>query len=200
MKLLSILFIPLFMFSISICQANPKAAQKEKESIASQYNIMRGADIRAMVQVQIDSARAREFRGEIKSCMYYDNSSNDLIYSNENTAIETKPVIEISPEVLVLILSSVTIIMFVFIRRFIKNRKFSDILPEPESINIIKKEETINNETDDFEQLRNKLNPSIPDIKESSLPSKTNGMKIAQGEMILAAKIRSYQLAHFGNK
>jgi hypothetical protein len=200
MKLLNILVILFFVFSISICQAHPKAAKKDKESIALQYNIMSGADIRAMVKVQIDSARAREFRGEIKSCMYYDNSSADLIYSNENNIADTKPVIEINPKVLILILFSVSLLIFVFIRRFIRNRKYSDVLPEQESIKIINKEETSKNETDDLENLRNKLNPPIPDIKESSLPGKPKGIKISQGEMILAAKIKSYQLAHFDNK
>jgi hypothetical protein len=200
MKLLNVLFIPLFIFSVSICRAHPKAAKKEKESIASQYNIMSGADIRSMVQVQIDSARAREFRREIKSCFFNYNSSSDMFYSNESNAIDTKPVIEISPEVLLIILSSISALLFVFVRRLINNRKSSDVLSEQESISISKKEEITNNEAENLEQLRNKLNPAIPEIKESSLPSNTKGIKIAQGEMILAAKIKSYQLAHFGNK
>ncbi|MGA9295193.1 MAG: hypothetical protein WCE54_10935 [Ignavibacteriaceae bacterium] len=202
MKLPDILLITLFIFSIGICKAHPGADKKENENIASQYKIMSGADIKAMVQIQIDSARARDFRGEIKSCLYYADNSQEQIYSNENAVTETKPkpVIEIKPEVFLLVVFSISVLIFVFARRFINNRKLSITLPEQEVINISRKEETSNNETDDLEQLRIKLNPSIPGIKESSLPSNTKGMKIAKGEVILAAKIRSYQLAHFGNK
>ena len=201
MKSLEILFIPLFIFSIGICQAHPKATKKNNDNIASHYNLMSGADIKAMVQIQIDSAKARDSRGEIKSCMYYDNSSQDAIsLNNENAGLETRPTIEINPKVLVLTVFSIFVFLFVLIKRFIKNRNFSSGLAEPEIIEITKKEGTINDETADLEQIRDKLNPSIPDIKESSFPGKTTGMKIAQGEMILAAKIKSYQLAHFGNK
>ena len=205
MKLPNIILITLLISSIGVCQAHQKASEKEKENVASQYNIMRGADIRSMVQVQIDSARARDFRGEIKSCMYRTKNSQEKVYSNENSSVESKPVIEINPKVFVLFIFSTSVLVFVFVRRFIKNRKLSTNISEPESfnpetINIVKKEETNNIETEDLERLKNKLNPSIPSIKESSLPSNTKGMKIAQGEMILAAKIKSYQLAHFGNK
>ena len=205
MKLPNIILMTLLICSIGICQTHQKVSKKEKENIASQYNIMRGADIRSMVQVQIDSARARDFRGEIKSCMFHATNSQEQVYSNENSSVESKPVIEINPKVFILFLFSTLILVFVFVRRFIKNRTLLTNISEPESINpetinIVKKEETNNDETEDLERLKNKLNPSIPSIKESSLPSNTKGMKIAQGEMILAAKIRSYQLAHFGNK
>ena len=197
MKLLKIAFILIFMFDISFCQSRPKESKKMKENVSSRYNLMSGADIKAMVQEQIDSARARDFRGEIKSCMFYDNSQEDVIYAdNENSASVTKPTIEIDPRILMLAVFSIFVFLFVFIRRIIKNRNLPAGLIEQKTNESAEQDVIIDPKTD-FEEIRNKLNP---DIKETSLPSKTKGMKIAQGEMILAAKIRSYQLEHFGNK
>ncbi len=199
MKLLNALFILLFIFSTGICLGRSKEAQKENKDIASQYNLMDGADIKAMVQVQIDSARARDLRGEVKSCLNYINMIPKIINSdNEKVILETGPFISINPKVLIIGCFSLLVFLIVFVRRKIKSHNNLSSKPEQGIINLEKKEGPDN---PDFDQIRNKLvNQPLPEIRESSFPGKSKGMKIAQGEVILAAKIKSYELAHFGNK
>jgi hypothetical protein len=202
MKLPNTLFILLLIFSIGICLGRSKEAKKENENIASQYNLMNGADIRAMVQLQIDSARARDFRGEIKSCVNYINRIPQIIYAdNKQAVLETGPFITINPKVLVIGGFSVLVFLIVFVRRIIKNHNIPSLKHEHEIINLKKKEEAVNPGNPNLDHIRNKfVDRPLPEIRESSFPGNTKGMKIAQGEVILAAKIKSYELAHFGNK
>lgn len=199
MKLLNILLLPLFIFSISICQAHPK--KTKKENVVSRYNLMNGANIKAMVQVQIDSARARDYRGEIKSCMYISSNIENMNYSNnENISLESEPFININQKIITIVGFSVLIFLLVFIKRMIRHHMTSTDKKEEVNRNSVKTEELIDKDSTDLEQIRHKLNPNTPEIKEVSISRKANGMKVTQGEMILAAKIKSYQLAHFSNK
>ncbi len=203
MKFLNILCIALFILSMGVCRTHSKLSAEKKQNIESQYNLLSGADIKAMVQVQIDSARARDYRGEIKSCTNYIGSSPNIVYSSkEKVVVETEPFLNLNPKFYIIIGFSGLVFLIVFIRRKIfthQNEPQEEIVEK--NISLSQNDKIVNTDNPDLDQIRNKLvNPSVPGIKEGSISRKAKGMKIAKGEVILAAKIKSYQLAHFGNK
>ena len=199
MKLAAVFLIPFFIYSISICQAHPKKVKNG--NAVSKYDLMNGADIKGMVQVQIDSARARDYRGEIKSCMFISSGIDNMDYlNNKDVALGSEPFVNINPKIYIIVGFSILVFLFVFIKRMLSHRTASANKKEVLDSNPVMAEEILKNNSTGLEQIRNQLNPAVPEIKEVSISKQSNGVKQAQGEMILAAKIKSYQLAHFGNK
>ena len=202
MKLLNRFFMCLFTFlsisSACICHAAPGSSLKTAGEI-SDLKLMIGADIKAIVQTQIDSARARDFRGEIKSCVYKENLEANIVHSFQQPELESKSFLIDNLKFFIIVGFSIAVFLGVFIRRSkIENQK-SVRKKLKENINLLRTEGSIAKNNPELNQVRTKLVNQSSDVVVSSVSKKAKGMKIGKGEVMLAAKIKSYQLAQFSS-
>ena len=202
MKLPSVYLVCFFtLFSISftgICDAAPGTSARTAGDIRD-LKLMIGADIKALVQTQIDSARARDFRGEIKSCMYKENLEANIVHSFSQPDLESKSFLNDNLKFFVIIGFSIAVFVVVFIRRAkIENQKtIKKNLKE--KINLIRTEGNVTKDNPELNLVRTKLVNQSSDVVVSSVSKKAKGLKIGKGEVMLAAKIKSYQLAQFSS-
>ena len=202
MRLPKFLYTCFFVFSfltgISICQSNTNGSANSYANI--NIKLMAGADIRSIVQAQIDSARARDYRGEIKSCMFNEDLSTNAGNSFQKGNLGNESFIIENLRFLLIVGFSIIAFLIVFIRRVrIKNKK-SASKKLKDNIRLIREEGNIDNNVNELNLVRSKLvNQSASDVVVSSVTKKAKGLKIGKGEVMLAAKIKSYQLAQFGS-
>jgi len=193
---LSCFFTLLSVSSIGICQTAWGASSKTTGDISA-LKLMTGADIKALVQSQIDSAKARDFRGEIKSCVYKENLN--VAHSFQQPDFESSSFFSDNLKFFIIIGFSIVIFLVVFIRRVkIENQK-SVKKKLKENINLIRTEGSIIKDNPELNLARTKLVNQSSDVVVSSVSKKAKGLKIGKGEIMLAAKIKSYQLAQFSS-
>lgn len=206
MKLINLFaycFISFFIAETGVCSHFLRASSASSKSDISQISLTDGIDIKALVKAQIDSAKARELRGEIKSFINYVSSRPSIIYTpNEPVDIETDSIFKILSNLRVQIIAGFSFLAFliVFIRR-IKNRLKDSTKKFPkENVELSIKEHHIMKNNHDLNLVRSQLvNLSASGISGDSVSEKAKNLNIAKGEVFLAAKIKSYQLAHLGS-
>jgi hypothetical protein len=183
-------------------------------------------DIKSLVQAQIDSAKERAKRGEIKSyCSIFipvsektsEHKINKEIKSSSRPGLFSELLHQqLTIKILIILGFSVAVFLFVFIRRMTqkdwnsifqklvikkeKNKNDSAKKELKENIISIREEASIKRENPALNLIRSELvKKAAPEILTNSISSKAKELKIAQGELILAAKIKSFQLAQFGS-
>ncbi len=158
-------------------------------------------DVRALVQSQVDIAREKEKEDQLKN-----EKINDKIAVKENKEVSNN-LSSFEPFSNTIFIKSGVIILFagfifsfVLLRRKRSNSKkdFNKIFKE--NINLIRSEKLMSREEDPaLNDLRNRLVKwEAPTSR--SISSKAKALQISKGELILAAKIKSYQLAQISFK
>lgn len=168
-----------------------------------------GIDIRAIVQAQIDSARQRELRGEIKSFVSVFNKEQ------QKKSVQEEPIpINVIKEpfqakeesefkYFLMIGFSVVVLSGVFIRRRFTKSVDDSEKELKENIKTIREESIPAGKKVKTEPVRSELIDSSDSyISENSVSEKAKELKISKGEIYLAAKLKSFQLAQLssGNK
>lgn len=201
MRILVTLFFTVIIAGFVFCQDSLNAGITGNKNISNPEKSSDSVDVRALLQSQIDIAREKEKEEELKI-----NQSNSRITSNE---IKTPPKnlssFDLFSNILfikagVIMLFAVSTFSYIFFRRRrIRNKKdFNKIFKK--NINLIRAEKLFSKEDNPaLNSLRNQLVEN-ESITSRSISSKAKELHISKGELILASKIKSYQLAQIGFK
>jgi len=202
------IFSVVFLFSLTIFCQTPGAdsislGNPDSSDVSGQDSI----NVMAMLQTQIDEARERELRGEIKSSFnepYYKKETKDvkkvsevenINYSNEESffTLYKDPS---AFKYFLLTAFSIFVISGVFIRRRV-NKKSNLFKKElKEKIKSVREENSLPTFNPELKTIRSKLmNTPEQELFEKTITAKARELKIGKGELILAAKIKSYQMA-----
>ncbi len=192
------LLVLIFMIDAGMCQTSTSGSLSK-----SQINLVEEIDIKALVQAQIDSAKERNLRGEIKSYINYMYMKSEIIPSvHKNADVENGSsfFVQLDTRMLIIIGFSILAFLIVFIRR-IKNKSHSQSFDKSkENTQLITEEYNLKENNPELNLVRSRLvNQSAVEFSDNSVSSKAKGFKIGKGEVILAAKIKSYQLAHLSS-
>lgn len=160
-------------------------------------------DIVQLIQIQIDSALAMNERGEIKSNSFiaddaYENELKDSeVVFVPATDIHTKDKTNASTsKIMIIVIFSIAAASFVFIRRMFKPAEVKKKESFKEKFLALRNENLLIKEDSQSEELRKRLIKTYEtDIVGNSLTIKAKELGISQGELMLAAKIKSFQLS-----
>ncbi len=196
MRKISIMLLTVIMYTFSYAQGvlvpSQKAVQVPSDSIC----------ISSMVKVEIDFAMKLEKSG--KTLYNYENNTDVISAKNlektENfistTLAEKSPITEtpLFMKSLLLAGAAFTFFSFVFFKRWREKRKkpFEKLLKE--RIGKMRTENFISQPNPVINDIRMNL-LKTDSLGSGSISSKARELQISQGELMLAAKIKSYQLA-----
>ncbi len=199
-RLISLLFI---LFSLNIFSQADSITSFKNDSLLVYTED--SVDVAAMLQAQIIEAQMRDSLGIIKSLAYesYNNKIlRDIIeVEEEKTTLPDETLLSTLEEKLfnkysILSVFSVSILTAVVVRRkrVSKGRKFRNELKE--KIQSVREEMLIPKEETGLKLLRNKLlTLPEPELFNKTLSAKARELNISKGELILAARIKSFQMS-----
>jgi len=199
MKKLLILF--LFCSFLNIAQS---MKVEGNESLSEKFsNQINQTDIAQLIQIQIDSALALNERGEIRSSSFIaDNMHKENLI---DSAILYVPVTESYEKdksegglnkLIIIVVFSVAVMAVVLIRRMFKPFDSNKKESFKEKFLALRNENLLIKEDSQSEELRRRLIKTYDtDIVGNSLTIKAKELGISQGELMLAAKIKSFQLS-----
>jgi hypothetical protein len=208
MKLLFyILFICFFLSSLALCEKSPVKESPGKTTFNVAGLVAKDSiNLKAIVQVQIDSAKARDARGEVKSQInYYESvlaktSESGIGISWMKLKVDSFFSSKTNLKLLIIAGFSILVFFTVFIRRTLRRHKVSSRKKLKENISLIRKESKIKKEDPELDFIRSGLiNEADSNVMVNSISTKAKELRIAKGEIMLAAKIKSFQLAQLGS-
>ncbi len=192
------LLVLIFMIDADMCQTSSSGSLSK-----SQINLAEEIDIGALVQAQIDSAKARNLRGEIKSYINYIYTKSVIIPSvHKHADVENGSsfFVQLDTRLFIIIGFSVLAFIIVFIRRIKNKSRYQSFDKPKENTQFITEEYNLKENNPELNLVRSGLvNQSAAELSTNFVSSKAKGLKIGKGEVILAAKIKSYQLAHLSS-
>ncbi len=154
-------------------------------------------NISALVQTQINKARAK-----------LNSAENDVIKTEAPAPVQEKSWFEglglpfnlsdsLTQKILIIVLASFLVLGFVFIKRLksAKKKKPEKILKR--NVAFIREERVLKVENNKLSSVRQKLSadPNYLNSSADNLTKRAKELNIAKGELILAAKIKSHELA-----
>lgn len=199
MKKLLLLF--LFCSALSIAQSMTVEGNGSlSEKFSHQIN---QTDIAQLIQIQIDSALAMNERGEIRSSSFIaDNMHNEnqidsaILYVPLTESYERDKLEGSLNKLIIIVVFSVAVMAGVLIRRIFKPFDSNKKESFKEKFLALRNEKLLIKEDNQSEELRRRLIKTYDtDIVGNSLTIKAKELGISQGELMLAAKIKSFQLS-----
>ncbi len=192
------LLVLIFIIDAGMCQTSSSFSLSK-----SKINLAEEIDIRSLVQAQIDSAEARNLRGEIKSYINYISNKSDIIPSiRKHADVENGSsfFVQLDTRLFIIIGFSILAFIVVFIRRVQNKSRYQAFDKSKVNTQLITEEYNVKENNPELNLVRSGLvSQSAAGLSANSVSSKAKGFKIGKGEVILAAKIKSYQLAHLSS-
>lgn len=169
-------------------------------------------NVMAIFQSQINDANERELKGEIKSSVnesYNNEELSDVIKVGEikqiNSASGKSPLPFYKEssviKLFLFIVLSMFIISWVLIRRRRAKKSSKHFRKElKQKIKSVRDENLLPNSIPQLQMVRSKLmNTPEQELFEKPMTAKAKELRIGKGELILAAKLKSYQMAQLSS-
>jgi hypothetical protein len=197
-KSLIIVFIS-FLVSTGLCQEKTDSVHASMNQSTLSNTQQDSIDVRALVQSQLEMAREKEkFERENSAAIYTTTGKSESTVTGSLNKIPSL----LNPtnlKVSLLVIFSGILFSVIIFRRKKKNKSNDFEKMFKNNINRMRTENLMRKEDNGLIELRNKLIRS-EGINLQSISPMAKELQISKGELILAAKIKSFQLAQIGFK
>ncbi len=198
----------IYFSSFGWAQVTDRLSHSPVDSLnLSSTNNSDSVDILALVEVQVKEAMDRQLKGEIKSSFNFFYEEKELIkITPDKENRESSSFAGILKDVAknkFLLLGAFSIFVFsiTFIRRGMNHHGNLFKKELEEKIVDVEKENRLVQSNPESDTIRSKLiNTSDNELVEKSVSAKAKELKIAKGEVILAARLKSYELSQLSLK
>lgn len=202
--MIKVIFVSILLFgAVASCQV--KEDQTEPNLPDTSYtSVEDSVDIMAMLQTQINDAKTRDSLGKITTTLsqtYVKKQQPELIkvYNTYSSETRTSPLSYIKPYLnkytfLLVFSLSILIILFIRRRKIKSNTGFKKELKE--KLKSVSAEVLLPQPPFDLRTIRkNLMITPDPELFDKKLSAKARELQIGKGELILAAKIKTFQMS-----